>query len=51
MERDDNSQQQFENDQEQEWKEMMAELENYLPFKEQFNQFVVSHERNENVKS
>lgn len=44
--RDDNSQQKFEQDQEREWKEMMAEIERYVPFKEQFKQFVESHEAN-----
>jgi hypothetical protein len=33
----------------QQWEEMMIDLEKYIPFKQDFEKFVASHERNENV--
>jgi hypothetical protein len=44
MERDDNMQQKQEQEEEQ-WEEMMADLEKYVPFKQQFNEFVASKEK------
>jgi len=33
----------------QQWEEMKIDLERYIPFKQDFEKFVASHERNENV--
>ena len=35
----------------QQWEEMQKDLEKYIPFKQDFEKFVASHERNENVSA